>query len=85
MPPEWGKPVTEIFLKLYIKLQCLASSDDGQDMMEYGFLVALIAMLAISGMGQMARGVNHIFHHIYRELDFGGSHQHGWGGGGWSH
>jgi len=78
--------MSDVFLKLYIKFRSLTSSEDGQDLMEYGFLVMLIALLAISGMNEVARSLNHLLHHISQALDPGsGDHHYGGGGGGWWH
>ena len=47
-----------MLLKLYIKLQDLASREEGQDLVEYALVVALIAFGATAGMKAMARGLN---------------------------
>jgi pilus assembly protein Flp/PilA len=47
-----------IFLKLYFKFQDLASRDEGQDLIEYALVVALIAFGATAGMGALAGGIN---------------------------
>ncbi len=55
-------------LKLYLKLQALQKSEDGQDLVEYGLLVTLIALVCISGIGKMAGAVNIIFSNISGSL-----------------
>jgi pilus assembly protein Flp/PilA len=40
-----------MLLKLYVKFQDLMSREEGQDLVEYALVVALIAFGAITGMG----------------------------------
>ncbi len=56
------------FLKLYVKIQSLKSGEEGQDMVEYALLVALIALVCISGVGSVAGGVNAVFTNISNSL-----------------
>jgi len=51
-------------LKLYIKMQNLLSQDEGQDLVEYALVVALIALAATAGMGKLASGINLAFSSI---------------------
>ena len=45
----------DTMLKLYVKLQTLLSQDEGQDLVEYALVVALIALAATAGkMGGLA-------------------------------
>ena len=55
-------------LKLYIKMQNLLSQDEGQDLVEYALVVALIAFGATAGMSQLATGLNTAFGHISTTL-----------------
>jgi pilus assembly protein Flp/PilA len=48
-------------LKLYIKMQNLLSQDEGQDLVEYALVVALIALAATAGMGKLATSLNGAF------------------------
>ena len=50
-----------VLLKLYVKLQNLLSRKEGQDLVEYALVVALIAFGAITGMGYLAKGLNNAF------------------------
>ena len=52
------------FLKLYKKFRVLIVSEEGQDLIEYGLLVMLIALAAISGEGKVATAVISIFSRI---------------------
>jgi pilus assembly protein Flp/PilA len=48
-------------LKLYIQVQNLLSQDEGQDLVEYALVVALIALAATAGMGKLATSLNGAF------------------------
>lgn len=47
--------------KLSMKLQILFCSEEGQDMVEYALIVALIAFSATAGMKILATGLNSAF------------------------
>ena len=51
----------DTMLKLYIKMQNLLSSDEGQDLVEYALVVALIALAATAGMKTLATDLNSAF------------------------
>jgi pilus assembly protein Flp/PilA len=51
-------------LKLYIKLQSLLSQEEGQDLVEYALVVALIALAATVGMNSLAGAINTGFTNI---------------------
>ena len=46
-------------VNLYIRN--LLSSEEGQDLVEYALLCALISFGAITGMGAVATSINHVF------------------------
>ena len=48
----------DILLKLYIKVQVLLSNEEGQDLVEYALIVALIALAATVGMNSLATAIN---------------------------
>ena len=50
-----------MLLKLYVKFQDLMSREEGQDLVEYALVVALIAFGAIAGMKVLANGLNNAF------------------------
>jgi len=50
-----------MLLKLYVKFQDLMSREEGQDLVEYALVVALIAFGAIAGMKVLAGGLNNAF------------------------
>ncbi len=57
-----------LFLALYVKLQNLISREEGQDLVEYALLVALIGLAAIVGIGHVATAVNAVFTNISNSL-----------------
>jgi pilus assembly protein Flp/PilA len=46
----------------------LIEDEQGQDLVEYALVVALIAFGAIAGMGYLAKGINHAFSGIATTL-----------------
>lgn len=50
-----------MLLKLFVKLQDLASREEGQDLVEYALVVALVAFGATAGMKTLATGLNTAF------------------------
>jgi pilus assembly protein Flp/PilA len=53
-----------MFLKLHIAIQNLISREEGQDLVEYALVVALIAFGATAGMKALATGLNTAFSNI---------------------
>lgn len=53
-----------MLLKLYVKFQDLKNREEGQDLVEYALVVALIAFGAVAGMTQLAKGLNNAFNTI---------------------
>lgn len=58
----------DTMLKLYIKAQNLLSSDEGQDLVEYALVVALIALAATAGMGKLASALSAAFSSVGSQL-----------------
>jgi pilus assembly protein Flp/PilA len=59
------------FLKLYVKAKVMVDAlknEDGQDLIEYALVVALIAFAATAGMGVLANGINDAFKGIADKL-----------------
>ncbi len=55
-------------LKMYVKFQGLKNSEEGQDLVEYALLVALIALVCVSGVQNVATAVNKVFSTISGSL-----------------
>jgi len=60
--------MNNFLLKLYVKFQDLASREEGQDLVEYALVVALIAFGATAGMKSLATGLNTAFQGISTTL-----------------
>ena len=50
-----------IFLKLYLKFQELKNNEEGQDMVEYALVVALIALAAVASMQHVGTALTNRF------------------------
>lgn len=48
-------------LNLYATMQRVFSQEEGQDLIEYALVVALIAFAATVGMGTVANAINNAF------------------------
>ncbi len=57
-----------MLLKLYVKVQNLIDRQDGQDLVEYALLIALIAFGATAGMKSLATGISTAFTNISTQL-----------------
>ena len=55
-------------LSAYIRLRDLLTGEEGQDLVEYALVVALIAFGAIAGMKLLATGLNNAFSGIATTL-----------------
>jgi pilus assembly protein Flp/PilA len=60
--------MNNLLLKLFVKFQDLASREEGQDLVEYALVVALIAFGATAGMKNLATGINNAFSSISSQL-----------------
>lgn len=60
--------MNNLLLKLYVKFQELKDREEGQDLVEYALVVALIAFGATAGMGALAGGINKAFNTISQTL-----------------
>jgi pilus assembly protein Flp/PilA len=61
------------FLKVFVKgqvlLATLKNDENGQDLIEYALVVALIAFAATAGMKTLANGINTAFSNIATTLN----------------
>jgi Flp pilus assembly pilin Flp len=60
--------MNDMLLKLYVKSQDLAGREEGQDLVEYGLTVAMIAFGATAGMQSLANGLSTAFSSISSTL-----------------
>jgi pilus assembly protein Flp/PilA len=57
-----------MFLKMLVKFQNLMSREEGQDLVEYALVVALIALGATAAMKSLAGGITAAFSAISTQL-----------------
>jgi len=60
--------MNNMLLKLYSKLQDLKNGEEGQDLVEYALVVALIAFGSVTAMSSLAGGINTAFSEISATL-----------------
>ena len=60
--------MSSTFLNLYVKLQGLRNGEEGQDLVEYALLVALIALVCVTGISNVATAINSVFTNISGSL-----------------
>jgi pilus assembly protein Flp/PilA len=60
--------MNNLALRLYIKIQSLASHEEGQDLVEYALLIALIALTVITSVKGVATAVNTVFSNVSNSL-----------------
>lgn len=60
--------MNDALLKLYVKFQGLRTGEEGQDLVEYALLVALIALVCITGVNKVATAINTVFTNISSSL-----------------
>lgn len=53
--------MNNLMLKLHIAIQNLIEGEQGQDLVEYALVVALIALGATAGMKSLADDINSVF------------------------
>ncbi|MDR3739422.1 MAG: Flp family type IVb pilin [Terracidiphilus sp.] len=53
-----------MMLKLYVTMQNMIANEEGQDLVEYALVVALIAFGAIAGMSALSTELNVAFNTI---------------------
>jgi pilus assembly protein Flp/PilA len=57
-----------LLLKLYVKFQVLATREEGQELVEYALVVALVSFGAVTGMLALAGALNKAFAQISSTL-----------------
>ena len=60
--------MNSILLSLWLKVQSLRESEEGQDLVEYALLVCLVALAAITGVNKVASAINTVFSNISSSL-----------------
>jgi len=60
--------MTHPLLSMYAKLQSFQGSEEGQDLVEYALLVALIALVCVTAVSNVASAINTVFSNISSSL-----------------
>lgn len=53
--------MNDLFMQCYLKFQDLKTSEEGQDLVEYALVVAMVAFGATAGMHALAGSINTTF------------------------
>ncbi len=53
--------MSTIILRLYVRFQDLMNREEGQDLVEYALVIALMALGAVAGMKTLTTGINNEF------------------------
>jgi|HubBroStandDraft_1064217.scaffolds.fasta_scaffold727275_2 pilus assembly protein Flp/PilA len=53
-----------LLLRTYLFMKQMLEQEDGQDLVEYALIVALIALSAAVGLKALASGINHAFQSV---------------------
>ena len=57
-----------LYLKLITKIQSLLNDEEGQDLVEYALLVALVSLAAVAGLKGLATAISSVFSNISTSL-----------------
>lgn len=60
--------MNKLLLMLSLRLQNLVNREEGQDLVEYALVVAVIALATIAGMSKIATAINTLFSGISTSL-----------------
>ena len=55
-------------MNLYVKFQGLKNGEEGQDLVEYALLIAMIALVCVAGVNNVANAVNLVFTNMSSSL-----------------
>jgi pilus assembly protein Flp/PilA len=53
--------MNNLMLKMFVKMQTLIMHEEGQDLVEYGLVVALVAFGATAAMSTLGKGLSSVF------------------------
>lgn len=60
--------MNNLFLAMYVKLNNLTKQEEGQDLIEYALVAALIAVVSIAMMSRVGTAINSVFSTISTSL-----------------
>jgi pilus assembly protein Flp/PilA len=65
---KWEIPMNRILFSLYMKFNDLRTTEDGQDLVEYALVVAVIAFGAVTAMKALSTEIKTAFNAISSDL-----------------
>jgi pilus assembly protein Flp/PilA len=68
LSPMGERQMSNTLMNLYVKFQGLKNGEQGQDLVEYALLVALIALVCVAGVNNVATAINSVFSKISSSL-----------------
>ena len=63
-PPKENTKMNNLMLKMYVAYKNVMAREEGQDLVEYALVVALIAFGAVAGMNALVGGINTAFQDV---------------------
>jgi len=60
--------MNNMLLKLQLKLQELMNREEGQDLVEYALVIALVSVVAVTSLGTLATKITSVFAAIAGDL-----------------
>jgi pilus assembly protein Flp/PilA len=60
--------MNNMLLKMYVKFQELKNREEGQDLVEYALVIALVSIAAIAAMSTLAGRITAVFNVISGDL-----------------
>jgi Flp pilus assembly pilin Flp len=66
--PDGEVEMSNIFLRFWVTLESLQSSERGQDLVEYSLLICLVALGSIAGVRHVATAVTAVFSNVSSSL-----------------
>jgi pilus assembly protein Flp/PilA len=60
--------MNDLMLKMFVTAKNVMAREEGQDLVEYALVVALIAFGAVAGMNALAGGINTAFQDVSSSL-----------------
>jgi len=60
--------INELFDRIHVQIRSLLEREEGQDLVEYGLLVPLASLAAVTGVRKVADAVNLLYSNISSTL-----------------
>jgi pilus assembly protein Flp/PilA len=60
--------MNNLLLKLFINLQNLRKSEQGQDLVEYALLLTIVSLALVTSINSIAHAVNNVFTNVSSSL-----------------